>query len=296
MRTILEPDAIRCYEAAGDIVKKAGSTIRPFIKKDEKLIDIAERVEGLIVEEGGRPAFPCTVCMNNIASHYTPLKDDESALKTGDLLKLDLGASVDGYIADTAFTMEVGANSQAGLIAVAEKALAAGVGHVKPGVPLCQIGRAIDEAASHEGFHVLKDLLGHSLDRYRLHGGLTIPNYDNGSDLKIREGDVLAIEPFVTRGSGLIRKENGGNIYQLVRNDEIYVHRPGEKKLLKFIAEHYGNFPFAARWLPGEEAIGDLLDAGCVKGFSIMVEADGVPVAQAESTVIVESNGCRVIT
>jgi methionyl aminopeptidase len=296
MRTILEPDAIRCYEAAGEIVKKAGCTIKPFIKNDVKLIDIAERVEGLIVVEGGRPAFPCTVCVNNIASHYTPLKDDERALKTGDLLKLDFGASVDGYIADTAFTMEVETNSQAELIAVAEKALAAGIGQIRPGTPVCRIGSAIDEAASHEEFHVLKDLLGHSLGRYRLHGGLTIPNYDNGSDLKIREGDVLAIEPFVTRGSGLIRKENAGNIYQLVRNDEIYVHLPGEKRLLKFIAEHYGNFPFAARWLPGEEAIGGLLNAGCVRGFSIMVEADGAPVAQAESTVIVERDGCRVIT
>jgi len=295
MRTILGPDAVRCYEAAGDIVKRAGEAARPYLKKDVKLIDIAGLIEGRIVAEGGRLAFPCTVCVNDVASHRTPAKDDYQALKTGDVVKLDFGACVDGYIADTAFTFEIGTNSRASLVAAAKKALAAGIGQVRPGVPVSAIGRAVDGTASAEGFHVLKDLLGHSLGRYRLHGGLTIANYDDGSSLKVREGDVLAIEPFLTTGNGIARRADGGNIYQLIRNGEIYVHRPGEKKLLEYIVDHYDNFPFASRWLPNEKDLCGLVKAACVRSFPVMVEADGAPVAQAESTVIVEKDGCRVI-
>ena len=159
-----------------------------------------------LYNEGGQLAFPCTIAVNEIASHYTPAKDDHRAFAKGDVVKIDLGASVDGYIADAAFTVEVETDAHAGLIKTAEKALAAGLAQVRPGVHVGEIGRAIEQAASEEGLRVLKDLLGHSLLRYRLHGGLTIPNYDNGSEMRIREGDVLAIEPFVTTGSGVYRK------------------------------------------------------------------------------------------
>ena len=107
---------------------------------------------------------------------------------------------------------------------------------------------------------------------------------------------MLAIEPFITKGSGAILRLDGGNIYMLLRNGEIYVHGAEEKMLLAHIAEHYGRFPFAGRWLPRPDGLQELVKAACVKSFPIMVEADGAQVAQAESTVIVERDGCRVIT
>ncbi len=109
-------------------------------------------------------------------------------------------------------------------------------------------------------------------------------------------GDVLAIEPFVTTGSGAILRVNGGNIYQLSRNDEMYAHGPEEKELLKYISEHYGTFPFTSRWLPRQDILEGLVKSACVKSYPIMVAADGAPVAQAENTVIVESDGCKIIT
>src|SRR5208337_4438410 len=233
MRSVLEPDAIRCYEAAGAIIKKIKGISGTLVRKDARLVDIAERIENMIICEGGQLAFPCTIAINEIASHFTPAKDDGRVFKSGDLAKIDIGASVEGYIADAAFTIEIGTDAHAKLICAAEKALAAGISCIRPGVYVGEIGRAIEQAASEEGFRVLKDLLGHSLLRYRLHGGLTIPNYDNGSDMRIREGDVLAIEPFVTAGSGIINRVDGGNIYQLLRNGVIYARGPGEKELLE---------------------------------------------------------------
>jgi methionyl aminopeptidase len=293
---MLEPDAVRCYERAGDIVRMTRAAIRPFIKDGVKLLDVAERVERRILDEGAKLPFPCTMALNEIASHYTPSGDYERAFRKGDLVKLDFGACVEGYVADAAFTVEVDGSARSDIIEAVEKALSAGIERARPGARVGEIGGAIDREASSAGFHVLKDLLGHSLGRYCLHGGLTIPAYDDGSDLKIREGDVLAIEPFITGGSGAVVRLDGGNIYELLRNGEIYVHGPEEKKLLAYIAEHYGHFPFAERWLPRPDGLQGLVKAACVKSVPIMVEADGAPVAQAESTVIVERDGCRVIT
>ncbi len=291
-----EPDAARCYGRAGGIVKATREAITPHIKDGVKLLDVAERVERHILDEGARIPFPCTIALNDVASHYTPSRNDERAFHTGDLVKVDFGACVEGYVADAAFTVEVNTGAHSGIIEAVEKALSAGIRRIKPGVRVGEVGGAIDREASSAGFRVLKDLLGHSLGRYCLHGGLTIPAYDNGSDLKIREGDVLAIEPFITSGSGAIVRLDGGNIYKLIRNGEVYAQGPEEKKLLAHIVEHYGHFPFAERWMPATRGLQGLVGTACIIGFPIMVEADGAPVAQAECTVIVERDGCRVIT
>lgn len=296
MRSTLEPDALLFYERAGEIVKRVRTAITPFIEDGVKLLDIAERVELHVLDEGAKLPFPCTIAVSQVASHYTPSRGDERTFKKGDLVKLDFGVCVEGYVADAAFTIEVGMHEHARFIEAAEKALSAGIAQIRPGVSVSEVGRAMDQTASTSGFHVLKDLLGHSLGRYCLHGGLTIPAYDDGSDLKIREGDVLAIEPFLTKGSGAIVRLDGGNIYQLLRNGGIYVHGPEEKELLAYIVKHYGHFPFAERWLPRPDGLQELVKAACVKSIPIMVEADGAPVAQAESTVIVERDRCRIIT
>jgi len=296
MHIFLEIEALKSYEMAGDIVKKVRRKVTPSIKESARLLDIATLVEDEIAMAGAKPAFPCTIAVNEVASHYTPSRNDERTLKKGDLAKIDFGVCVDGYVADAAFTVEIETREHAALIIAAKEALFAGIKSIRPGVPVSRIGGAIHDEAASRGFHVLKDLLGHSLGWNCLHGGLTIPPYDDGSDLKIREGDVLAIEPFLTRGSGVISRVGGGNIYQLLRNGEIYAPGPQEKELLAFIKEHYGSFPFAERWLPEPGGLQGLLKSACVKGFPTMVEIDGTPVAQAEATVIVEHDGCMVIT
>lgn len=296
MHIFLGLEALQSYETAGDIVKKVRRTVTPSIKEGAKLLDIATIVEEEISSSGARPAFPCTVAVNNVASHYTPSRNDERVLHKGDLVKIDLGACVDGYVADAAFTVEISTRDHEALIIAAKETLFAGIEVIKPGVPISTIGRAIHHAAAMRGFNVLKDLLGHSLARNCLHGGLTIPPYDNGSDLKIREGDVLAIEPFLTKGNGIIARMDGGNIYQLLRNGEIYAPGLEEKELLAYINEHYGSFPFAERWLPRPGGLPGLIKSACVKGFPMMVEADKAPVAQAEATVIVSHDGPMIIT
>ena len=253
------------------------------------------QVESEIAAQWAKPAFPCNISINHIASHDTPSIGDERIFLDGDVVKLDFGVSVDGYVADAAFTVEVGTRANAKLISAAERSLAAGISAVKPGAFIRDIGRSINEAATSEGYRTLKDLLGHSLKRNCLHGGVTIPSYDDGSFLRVREGDVLAIEPFLTAGSGAIVRANRGNIYQLIRNEPIYAHGELQKDLLAQISKNYQNFPFAERWLSDPEGVGGLVRSACLYNYPVLVEADLAPVAQAESTIIVEREGCRVI-
>ena len=86
-----------------------------------------------VLDEGAKLPFPCTIALNEIASHYTPCADDERAFRKGDLVKLDFGACVEGYVADAAFTVEVDGSASSEAIVAVENALSAGIGRVWPG-------------------------------------------------------------------------------------------------------------------------------------------------------------------
>ena len=295
MHAELSHDVVESYVLAGEIHKRIRHSAISYIKPGAKLLDVAGQVESEIVAQGAKLAFPCNISIDHIASHDTPSIGDERIFMSGNVVKLDFGVCVDGYVADAAFTVEVGTQVQEKLISAAERSLAAGISAIKPGAFIRDIGRAMHEEAASAGYRTLKDLLGHSLKRNCLHGGLTIPSYDDGSFLRVREGDVLAIEPFLTAGSGAIVRSNRGNIYQLIRNEPIYAHGVLQKSLLAHISKNYQNFPFAERWLPDPEGLSGLVRSACLYNYPVLIEADMAPVAQAESTVIVDREGCRFI-
>ena len=291
----LTEEAICAYEAAGEAVREIKRRLRGRAKAGSGLLELAQLVEGESVRLGGRPAFPCNISLNEIASHYTPHRDDPRALCPGDLAKFDIGVAVEGYIADSAITLEVETDRHATLVAAAEKALGDALAAVRPGVAAGELGGIIAASARESGFSVLKGLYGHNLERGCLHGGLTIPNYDDGSRKKVREGDVIAIEPFLTPGDGEIVRQEGGDIFQLIRQDAFFLGGR-ERILLSHIESNYNGFPFARRWLPDPEALDRLAGASIVAEYPLLVEGDGAPVAQAEHTVIVERDGGRIIT
>jgi methionyl aminopeptidase len=291
----LNDDALRAYAAAGEMVKTVKGRLKARTVDGAGVLALARFAEEEIVRLGGRPAFPCNISVNQIASHSTPRLDDRQILGKGDLVKFDLGAIVDGYIADSALTLEVETGDNAHLIQATEQALADALAAVRPGVTAGEIGRVIEASARKNGYRVLKGLYGHNLERDCLHGGLTIPNYDDGSRKKVREGDVIAIEPFLTPGNGEILRQGGGDIFQLVRRSAFFLGEP-EKKLLSHIERNYNGFPFAGRWLPDPGALAGLTGPSIVLEFPMLVEKDGARVAQAEHTAIVGQGGCTIIT
>src|SRR5574341_131201 len=192
------------YLEAGKIASSVRKEAASRIKEGVPLLEIAEHVENRINDLGGKPAFPCNISINETASHYTP-EDNDMSFKKGDVVKIDLGVHIEGFIADTASTMEVGTNDHGMLIKACDEALANAIASVKDGTQTRTIGKIIENTIKKYGFNPVRDLTGHSMEQYKLHAGITIPNYESFFSQKIKKDMVFAIEPFATYGGGNIK-------------------------------------------------------------------------------------------
>lgn len=271
-----------CYIEAGKIAAKVRSEALPRIKEDIPLLEIAEFVEERIKELGGKPAFPCNISINEIASHYTP-QDNLPVFRKGDVVKLDLGAHIEGYIADTAATVEVRTNDHHLLLHACDDALQNAIGYVKNGVETSHIGKIIEDTIKKSGFNPIKDLTGHNLERFDLHAGISIPNYKSFFSHAIKKDMVFAIEPFATYGRGNIKH---GKPFIFAINNKC------KGNTAEDIRKRFESLPFTPRWIP-EINIKDLKGA---REYFELVESDGKIVAQSEHTVIVNEDGCEIIT
>lgn len=270
-----------CYLEAGKIAAKIRKEAGLRVKKDTTLLDVAQYVEKRIESLGAKPAFPCNISINEIASHYTP-QDDALRFQKGDVAKIDIGVHVEGYIADTASTVEVGTKNHGRLIASCEEALENAIASVKDGARTGAIGRIIEETIKKQGFNPVNDLTGHSLEQYKLHAGITIPNYKSFFSHGIQKDMVFAIEPFATYGKGNIRHGK----------PHIFAINKAKGKVAEEIGERFGTLPFTPRWIPNI----NMADVKGLREYFELIEADGQIVAQAEHTVIVNDDGCEVIT
>lgn len=263
------------------------------IKVGKSLLELAEFVEKKSIELGGRPAFPCNISRNQEAAHATPKAGDEDVFGK-DMVKLDLGVHVDGYIADSAVTVDLSGNSD--IVKASEAALAAAIDIIKPGVSTGEMGAAIEESIRSYGLSPIMNLTGHGLSQYEAHDNPAVPNrYVEGGYI-LKEGDVLAIEPFATNGAGFVYDGNWAEIYSIIRKKP--VRMPAVRNVMKQ-AEEYRELPFAKRWLVSDKLDFSLLQlekAGILRSYPVLIEKTGGLVSQAEHTVIITSDGCEVTT
>lgn len=277
---------------AGHIAKEVKLYARSIIKKDVSLLEIAEKIEAKIFELGGKPAFPVNLSINNIAAHYTPSFNDET--KAHGLLKVDLGVQIDGWVADTAFSLDL-ENTELNkkIIEASEKALASASKTIKESATIGEIGASIQEAIESHGFSPVINLSGHEIGHYDLHAGISIPNINNGSTIRIKQG-LYAIEPFASTGSGKIHDGAPSGIY-ILQNPKI-VRNPTAKEILEYIIEEYNTLPFCNRWLYkkfGAKAflgLRELERNEVLHHFPQLVENKETIISQAENTFLVEKD------
>ncbi len=275
---------------AGKISSEVKKYARSFIKKDMPLLEIAEKIENKIIELGGKMAFPTNLSINNIAAHYTPSYDDKS-LAHG-LLKIDLGVHIDGWIADTAFSMDLeDSEENKKLIQASKKALENAIKIAKENVSVGKIGQVVQETIESYGFSSVINLSGHQIEQYELHAGLTIPNIDNKQKDKLEKG-LYAIEPFATTRNGKVHDGKPSGIYVLI--NEKNIRSSIAREVLKFISKEYKTIPFCSRWLVkkfGTKALfglKQLEDNGNLHHFAQLVEKQGSKVAQTEQTILID--------
>ncbi|MDD5416514.1 MAG: type II methionyl aminopeptidase [Candidatus Aenigmarchaeota archaeon] len=280
---------IEMYKKAGRITAEALQLGAKMIKPGARLLDIANAVEHKIIQLGGRPAFPVNISINELSAHYTPLIDDKTEIKAEDYVKLDVGAHVDGFIGDTAVTIRPAGKDD--LIICSEKMLENAIRVMKPGTTIGEIGEVIEETAKQFGFNPVRNLTGHSLSRFDLHAGMTVPNIKTDSRYQIREGEIYAVEPFCTSGAGQVKDSGQAEIFRWLNDRPL--RTPEGRKVLELARNDFSRLPFAKRWITGisklklDMILKQLIQLNAIHPYYPLKEVSEKPVAQTEHTIIV---------
>ncbi len=282
---------------AGEIAQKVIAYAKEIVKKEVPLLEIANKIDKKIEELGAKPAFPVNLSINEVAAHFTPNFNDQKVAKG--LIKVDIGIQIDGYVADTAFSIDLD-NSEENkkLIEAAKIGLDAALEKFGVGVEIGEIGTAVEEAIKEKGAIPIRNLTGHQIKKFDLHAGISIPSYSSGQTEKLEEG-AYAVEPFSTNGAGRVRDGNPSNIYHLIKEGN--VRDNFARKVLNFIKENYSSLPFCSRWIYNEFgskgilALRQIEQAGLLHHYPQLVEMNRGIVAQAEHTIILKGNE-KIIT
>jgi methionyl aminopeptidase len=297
-----DEEAIAKFRLSGKILRESREEIKSFVKENMPIIQVCEKAESLIREKGGKPAFPCNVSINEVAAHYTSPPGDEGRIPEKSIVKVDIGAHVDGYVTDTAVTVCFDPYHKK-MAEAAEAALAAAISTIHGEMSASKIGGIIEHAIKNRGFKPIANLTGHSVGRYLIHAGTSIPNVAQVSFAKVKTGEVYAIEPFVTLPDAVGRIEDDPEmtIFRLVKSKP--VANLYARELLKYVEANFRTLPFAERWVYGvipkerhDQAFKELLASRAIMGYPIFVEVSRKPVTQAEHTVLLTETGCDVLT
>jgi methionyl aminopeptidase len=287
--------------AAGRIAAEARREGAALIVPGATVRAVCEAVEDAIRRRGGGLAFPVQSSRNAIAAHYCPSPEDETRYEAGDLAKLDVGVHVEGWVVDTAVTVNVGDREEnRGLVQAAESALQAAIAESGPDTPVRALSTAIDATIRARGYRSVRNLCGHGVGRWTVHRPPPIPNVPDGSTERLRAGMVVAIEPFATDGEGRVVERGAPEVFRAERVAGPDV--PGaEARVLEAIAAFNG-LPFARRQLAAfdrravEATLCALHGARLLSAYPPLLDAGGRRIAQAEHTIYVGNDGVEVLT
>lgn len=228
--SISNAEAIERITIAGRIIDEIFKRIDTMDLRGMRTQDLNDRIDTLIRERGGSPAFlnyrgfpkSCCISLNSEVVHGIP---DSRRIENGDLVKIDIGVKYSGYIADAARTFAAGEISSEirHLLMVTEHALRKGIDAAQPRNKISDISRAIQTTVEKNGYSVVRELTGHGVGK-KLHEEPVIPNFVNGTpDVVIDPGMALAIEPMVNAGShDVVTAQNGWTI--MTRDDSLSCH------------------------------------------------------------------------
>jgi methionyl aminopeptidase len=293
---------LECLREAGRIAAAAREHGAARIRPGATVREVCEAVEHEIRRRGGEPAFPAQSSRNEIAAHYCPPPEDQTAYVVGDVAKLDIGVHVDGWVVDTALTVNVGdVPAHRGLVKAAEAALEAAIAAAAGGVPVAHVAAIIEATILAHRLRPVSNLCGHGVGRWLVHCAPPVPNVPEGSTAVLAEGTAIAIEPFATTGAGRVVERGQAQVFRLVERESLPAGEGVSARVLEAMRAMHG-LPFARRQLAHvprqemEESLAALLKQRRVMSYPPLVEPTGAPVAQAEHTVWVGKDGVEVLT
>jgi methionyl aminopeptidase len=199
--------------AAGRLVGEVLTALTARVAPGVTTADLDAVAEKMIVDAGAIPAFkgyhgyPASICasINDEVIHGIP--SGRRVLNEGDIISIDVGASLDGYYGDSAITLPVGKISEeaATLLRVTEESLYKAIACARPGGRVSDIGHAVQQHVERHGFSVVREFVGHGIGQ-KMHEEPQVPNYgEPGRGPRLTEGMVLAIEPMVNAGKPAVK-------------------------------------------------------------------------------------------
>ena len=288
----MKEEVMKKYIKAGQILSEAQEYARKILQPGAELFECAEKIEEFIVQKGGQHAFPVNLSLNENAAHQTPDWNEKTTLKEDDVLKVDIGVHIDGYIADAAFTV-IHSEKHKKLVNAVELALQKAFALLPENPKFSKIGTTIEKTIETAGFKVVRNLTGHGLMQYVQHAPPSVPNVTNNLETVFEEGNAYAIEPFASTGDGFVHESGRANIFGV--DEPRPVRNMHARKIMKFVEENYKTLPFAERWLFRDLKMSEfalkvglrqLLRDKCIKSYPILHDAPQSLVAQAENSFI----------
>ncbi|EXL61041.1 methionyl aminopeptidase [Fusarium oxysporum f. sp. radicis-lycopersici 26381] len=324
-RQLEDPEFLNDYRKAAEVHRQVRQWTQQNVKPGDKLIDIANGIEdgvrALLGNQGIEPGdnlkagmgFPTGLCLNHETAHYTPNPGQKDVvLKYEDVMKVDFGVQINGWIVDSAFTMSFDPTYD-NLLNAVKDATNSGIKASGIDVRICDVSAAIQEAM--ESYEVeingktypvkpVRNISAHNIKHYQIHGGKSIPFIKNSDQTKMEEGEVFAIETFGTTGTGRLYDDVGIYGYGLHHDAPRHVNLPfaSANRLYKVIREQFGTIVFCRRYLErlGQErylaGLNSLVSNGILEAYEPLADIKGSYSAQFEHTILLRESHKEVIS
>ena len=294
-------EILKTLKRAGQIAREVRDLGAKMIVPGASLRTVIETVEAEIEKRGGKPAFPAQTSINEVAAHDCPTPDDDRTYANGDLAKLDIGVHIDGWVVDTATTVNVGGTGNGRLVEATRQALAAAIQAAKPGIAVREVSAAIEHAIVAAGFTPLENLCGHGVGHYVVHAPPAITNTVRAAEGRLPMRGVIAIEPFATDGSGRSGPRGTAEVFRLLPE--------ATPKLRDYVSADFAEAMLSWRGLPiarryfrqfGNDvvtaAFKKLENARLLHSYPPLIVTSGRPVAQAEHSIYLGPEGVIQLT
>ena len=289
---------------AGKLATKVRDELVSLTKPGVSVLELCKKADDLIYQAGAIPAFPINISVNDVAAHYTSQPGDSLIIPEAGVVKIDCGVSINGYIADTAKSVDLDGN-YGDLIKATVEATEMAIKFLKPGTDLGHLGGVIAQVITDAGFQSVKELRGHLIQRYIVHAGKSVPNVELPRGDIAELGEVYAIEPFASTGTGHVHADTTkGHIFRAAPT-RIPLRSKPARKIFSLAIHEFKGMPFSDRWLEkfglnqSQVRIGmtELKRLGGLLEYHVLrAEGKNAMVAQTEHTMILTEDLVKVTT
>jgi curved DNA binding protein len=320
-------DVVTKYKMAGDILNQTLLRVIEFVKDGSSAVEVCEFADNTIVELCGNiyrnkknvekgVAFPACVSVNEVVCHCSPLKSEDFKLKAGDVVKLDLGCHVDGYIAVAAHTVVVeggeGSSSSAevtgntaAVMKAAEVAAEVASKLIKVGNTNTEVTSAIEQVAKDYGVNAVQGVLSHEMKRFVIDGSKVVllrNEVDQKADeFKFEANEVYSVDVAMSSGDGKPKEsDTRTTVFKRCVDQQYRLKMKASRYVLTEVNKKYPTLPFTVRALDDEKqgrmGVVECLKHDLLQPFPVLAESPGSAVAHIKFTVLLLPSGTAKIT